>query len=80
MDRKTNSNDNGTKRQKVCEPNELSQETKESCKEIGKLLATLGDRINARMSATRNGQNVRRNCRQSGALPSEDTRSRFRFK
>lgn len=59
---KTNSNDTGTKSQKICEANELSQEAKESCKEIGKLLAALGDRMNACMSATRNGQNVGRNC------------------
>lgn len=64
MDQEENgSNNSMTQKEQACASSELSQETKELCKEIGRLLARIGDRTNARMYLTRNGHNLRLNCR-----------------
>ena len=70
--------DNGKQSREQAWPScELTQETKELCKEIGRLLARIGDRTNARMHVTRNGQNRRLNCREGERLSddiADDTR------
>lgn len=55
----------------ACPSCELSQESKELCREIGKMLARIGDRINA-LQLTRNRH---MNCRD-GERINDDTRPR----
>lgn len=77
MDRdKHNSTGNGTHEKPACPSCELSQETKELCREIGRLLARIGDRINTQMQVTRNGHNLHLNCREGERLSDDDTRPR----
>lgn len=59
----------------VCPSRELSQESKELCKEIGRMLARIGDRINA-FQVTRNGSNLHMNCLDGERINDDDTRSR----
>jgi len=61
--------------QLACPSCELSQESKELCREIGKVLARIGDRINA-LQLTRNGHNLHINCRDGERINDDDTRPR----
>lgn len=63
----TNTTGDRTSREQPYESNELSQETKESCKQVGRLLARFGDMLNV-MYSTRNGHNVCQICPQGGGL------------
>lgn len=54
---------------------QLNQETKELCREIGKMLARIGDRINV-LQLTRNGHNLHLNCRDGEMINDDDTRPR----
>ena len=77
MDRdKAKSNGNGAQDKNACPSCELSQEDKELCREIGRLLARIGDRLNSQMQLTRNGHNLRLNCREGERLSDDDTRPR----
>ena len=58
----------------ACTSCELSQESKELCREIGKMLARMGDRINA-LQLARNGHNLPMNCRD-GERINDDRRPR----
>lgn len=67
---------NGTEDNEACPSCELSQETKELCREIGRLLARIGDRCNSHLQVTRNGHNLHLNCREGERLSDDDTRLR----
>ncbi|KAL9960683.1 hypothetical protein ACROYT_G034170, partial [Oculina patagonica] len=76
MDRDTpGSTGNMPQRNQACPSCELSQETKELCKEIGKMLARIGDRINT-LQMTRNGHNLHMNCLNGERINDDDTRPR----
>lgn len=76
MDRdKPRSTGNKPHRNQACPSCDLSQETKELCREIGKVLARIGDRINA-LQLTRNGHSHQMNCRDGERINDDDTRPR----
>ncbi|CAH3174018.1 unnamed protein product [Porites lobata] len=73
---KDKSADNETEKKEACASCELSQETKELCGQIGRCLARIGDTLNSQLRLTRNGQNLRLNCRDRERLNDDETRLR----
>ena len=73
---KDKSADNEREEKEACPSCELSQETKELCGEIGRCLARIGDRLNSQLPLTRNGHNLRLNCRDRERLNDDETRLR----
>lgn len=73
---KDKSADNDTEKKEACASCELSQETKELCGQIGRFLARIGDTLNSQLRLTRNGQNLRLNCRDRERLNDDETRLR----
>lgn len=73
---KDKSADNETEKKEACASCELSQETKELCGQIGRFLARIGDTLNSQLRLTRNGQNLRLNCRDRERLNDDETRLR----
>ena len=57
-----------------CTSCDLSPETKELCREIGKILARIGDRVNS-LQMISNGHSLHMNCR-NGERTNGDTRPR----
>lgn len=73
---KDKSADNDTEKKEACSSCELSQETKELCGQIGRCLARIGDTLNSQLRLTRNGHNLRLNCRDRERLNDDETRLR----